>query len=508
MVLSKQETYRGDRTMKRLQRTYTVIVICSLISFFAAAGCFAQVEEKDIPRINSVTEFTGTWEEIGKQQAYYFPEMTIQVGLLIQALMGVSGDDAVAYYEDIKTTIPEGVQQQMQGLAQGLTEYWSVSPDDAWSIVLISTFAADVSRQKNEEAADDQECMAFAFASEDGVFLSHNNDQPPTPLDLWAQTHFKPTNGDNAFLSVGVPSGAVPVGMVINEKGLGLTFNVGRPNKTPMAGVPIMLFCREVVTKCDTLDEAVTYFTDVLDNGGTFSYSCGNIAIVDFNNGSMARLQVMSNDIRVTYGQELKDGVTYIACTNHFDDDFSPFSPEELEQEKILSSFERYDRLMELLPQYSTYNLETCWDILGDYKAYGEPGYNTLCRNSSKSVTSFANVFTADKTYYTIGPACVYLPLYGEPQVLDNKQPVVPCITGRVTAFGQPLARAKVSLAGLTDDGIDLATRTGPDGSYAFNNIISGVYLLTVQQFLHLPNFAFVHYDGETAAEADIRLLF
>jgi len=30
--------------------------------------------------------------------------------------------------------------------------------------------------------------------------------------------------------------------------------------------------------------------------------------------------------MKITYGQELKPGVTYVACTNHFDDDFSPLS--------------------------------------------------------------------------------------------------------------------------------------------------------------------------------------
>jgi predicted choloylglycine hydrolase len=477
-------------------------ILCGAALLLLQKPAFAQV--KSIPKINSIVEFRGTWEEIGKQQAYYFPEMTIQVSLIIQLLLGISSDDVRAYYEDIKDLIPESIQQQMQGIALGLTEYWFMPPDKAWDAVLMLELGGDVAYKMQEGVWG---CTAFAFHSKDGTFMAHNSDQPPTSLDLYAVSHFVPTNGDNSFISVGVPAGAVSVGMVINEQNIGLTFNLGEPNKNAQSGVPVMHMCREVITKSDTLDEAVGYFTDILDAKGTFSYMAGNILIADLANGTMARIQVCSDDVKVTYGQQLKEGVTYLAFTNHFDDDFSPLTQEDLESASNASSIERYKRLNELIPQFETYDLDTCWDILSDY-GDTEPGYNTICRNSRQFITSYANVFTAEKTYYTIGPACEYLPLYAMPQVIDNKEPVVPSIIGTVTTSGQPLAKARVVIEGITVKGINLTTRTAGDGSYVFNNLESGIYRIRINRFLHLPRSTTVECIEGQVATADLNLLF
>jgi len=286
-----------------------------------------------------------------------------------------------------------------------------------------------------------------------------------------------------------------------------MTFNVGRPNKNPVAGVPVMHMVREVITKSDTLDEAVNSFTDLLENNGTFSYMGGNIMVVDFKDGTMARLQVCSSDIRVTYGQELKPGVTYLAFTNHFDDDFSPLSEEDKQTASNISSFERYTRLMEIIPQFEKYDVDTCWKILSDH-GDGEPSNNTISRKGSSAMTVFSNVFTADTSSYTIGVPSEYLAVYGKPQQLDNSQVIVPAITGTVTAAGSPVAKAKVILEGVNVEGISLETRTAEDGTFMFNNLESGTYKVRAKAFPHLPKTSTVDYTEGSPQTVNIKLLF
>jgi len=63
----------GGMTMTK--RATHLFIAFSLITLLASQQSLAK--SSSIPKINSIVEFTGSWEEIGKQQAYYFPEMTI-----------------------------------------------------------------------------------------------------------------------------------------------------------------------------------------------------------------------------------------------------------------------------------------------------------------------------------------------------------------------------------------------------------------------------------------------
>ncbi|MCX5899937.1 MAG: C45 family autoproteolytic acyltransferase/hydrolase, partial [Proteobacteria bacterium] len=461
-----------------------------------------------IPKMNSTVEFSGSWYEIGQQQAYYFPEQTLMVARLIRNLLGISGTEIKNFYETIKTLIPEDMNQQMQGVADGLSEYWHLSPDKAWEIVLTLEFGQDAFNYQ-QMAKETAGCTAFAFHSDSGTFLAHNEDQQ-TPLSIWGNAHFVPNDGSNSFLSLGVPSGAVSVGMGMNEKGLAMTVNVGRPNKNPTSGIPVMLMIREVIATCDTLAEAVNAFTGILDNdNGTFGFMGANLMIVDFKDGSMARLQICSHDMKVTYGQELKPGVTYLAHTNHFDEDFSPYTPEDDKTAaSAVSSFARYKRLMEIIPKFEVYNLDTCWKILSDH-GDGEPNNNTISRyGGNSSMTVYSNVFTADTTYYTVGVPSQYLELYEAPQQISNAKPVVASITGTVTALGKPLAKAKVTLKGANGSGISLTTRTAQDGSFSFNNLENGTYTMTAKLFPHMPGQAKATYTKGEPQVATIKLLF
>jgi hypothetical protein len=74
--------------------------------------------------------------------------------------------------------------------------------------------------------------------------------------------------------------------------------------------------------------------------------------------------------------------------------------------------------------------------------------------------------------------------------------------------LGQPLAKAKVYLDGITVKGVKLTTRTAPDGSYAFNNLEPGIYLLRVKKFIHFPRTVIVEFKKNKLKMEDINLLF
>jgi len=232
--------------------------------------------------------------------------------------------------------------------------------------------------------------------------------------------YFEPTNGDNSYIHLFSPA-FVDVGLGLNDKGLGITYNVGNPNVNATIGLPVLFMVRYVMEKASTLEEATNYFTDFIDNGNNYGHGGAIFLLVDFKDSSMAKIQVRSEKVKVTYEEALKPGVTYIATTNHFDEDFRD-DPEYYYE----SSFLRLDRLLEILPSYDTYDLETCWTILSDH-GDGEPDNNTISRGGSSTGTVLTNIFTADKVYYTLGMPHEYLDIYGEPVVIDFKQEAEPC---------------------------------------------------------------------------------
>jgi hypothetical protein len=274
-----------------------------------------------------------------------------------------------------------------------------------------------------------------------------------------------------------------------------------------MAGLPVLLKTRQVMAESDNLTQAVDSFMDFLDEGSTYGYSTANFLLLDFKDSSMVRLQVCSDEIKVTYGQELKEGVTYLGFTNEFDDDFSPRSTEDLEKSSVISSRARYERLMEILPAFDTYDLDTCWEILSDSSG-GESTNDTICRRGESTVTTLTNIFTESTGYYTVGPPCEYLSMYDGPVTLDHDQPVKPSITGTVTLRGKPLALAKVILKGISSEGTDLKAYTDENGAFVFNNLESGTYRLRAKKFLHLPRKATVDVGEEESTVVDINLLF
>jgi len=382
-----------------------------------------------IPKFSRPSTFKGSYREIGQQAAHTYRDSIIYVA---NSFNGLNYLSAQSYYDLIQDLIPESIKQHMEGMAFGLTEVSPLSYTTAWNMVVLNSFGMELINEilntpqgNSLSAADEAEetvgCTAFALASKDGVFLAHNTDNSKGTENVGAVLYIRPDNGDNSYIHIFSPAFA-DASLALNDKGIGITYNLGKPNTNWERGLPVLFMVRYVMEKAKTLEEAVNYFTDFLDDKNHNYGSAGAIfLLVDFKDSSMAKLQVRSGKIKVTYGQELKAGVTYVATTNHFDENFRDDPNFYYE-----SSFKRFDRLMELLPTYETYDLNTCWKILSDH-GDGLPDNNTISRNGTTTGTTVSNVFTADTVYYTLGMPHAYLEAYGEPVAIDFKKMVNQC---------------------------------------------------------------------------------
>lgn len=488
--------------MKKRLGTVTRL-LCIVGILFCCTAAFAQTSS--LPRMYPTYAYQGTWEDIGKQTALHFGDTIIYTSIIFNNFMSIGAEETLAYYDEVKELIPDSIKQQMEGIAQGLSLYWSVSYETAWQWVLITNLGFDIlNKHKLEDEATG--CTAFAFHSDAGTFLCHNTDNTAANLKLGSLIHYIPDNGDYSFLSFFSPA-FVGAALAINEKGLGLTYNVGGRNKNPGAGLTVLFKTREVMATCGSLTEAIDSFTSLFDNGGMYGYSTANFLIVDFNDASMARIQVCADEVKITYGQELKEGITYIGFTNEFDDDFSPRSESDLAKTSVISSQARYARLMEILPGFEKYDIETCWKILTD-SSNGEPTNDTICRRGDSTITTMANIFTDATAYYTIGPPCEYLSIYDDPMAVTLKQILMPAVKGAVTALGKPLSHTRVVLESDSTEGITLKTYTDANGLYEFNNLPTGTYTIKAGKFPHLPRRVNMQYQEGNEETLDINLLF
>jgi hypothetical protein len=135
----------------------------------------------------------------------------------------------------------------------------------------------------------------------------------------------------------------------------------------------------------------------------------------------MAKIQVRSEVIEVTYGQQSPYGVNYIGSANHFVGDFNP-DPDYDPYTVYKSSALRYERVMELLQQIETFDIQACWTVLSDTGQ--ENPNNNISRTGGygQSITQFGTIFTSDGMYYTLQAPHRYFAEYAEPQFLSFPQ--------------------------------------------------------------------------------------
>jgi len=368
----------------------------------------------NIPMFSRYASFKGSYQDIGRQVAHTYPDLIIALADIFM-MLGVDPQDAQDYFDVIEGVIPDSIKAHMQGMALGLTEVRPLPYTTAWDIVMINSFAIEIVNMLSSTGVSTKAlgCTAFAVTSEAGTFLCHNTDGQKTSENMNAIMYYQPDNGDNSYIHLFTP-GFVDVGLALNDKGIGITFNLGSPNVNSTTGLPVLFMARYVMEKASTLEEAINYFKNFLDSGNNYGYTGAIILLVDFNDSSMAKIQIRSDEIKVTYGQVLKPGVRYLAATNHFDEDFTPDPNYYYE-----SSWKRLERLLEILPQYETYDLETCLTILSDHGT-GKANDNTISRDGALTATTVLNIFTGDKVYYTLGRTHEYLETYSGPIIINH----------------------------------------------------------------------------------------
>lgn len=393
-------------------------IILTLFVYSIPAAYAEYIPEQTAP----IAKFSGSWYEIGRQVGMTYPEHIISFANTMSMVLVFAGPHrgwtAEKYYNQIEPLIPQSIKDHLQGLAQGLTEVRPLTLQQAWNMVLTENFAIDLINMNSNmnpvpspPAALIRGCTAFAVTSDNGTYLCHNTDaNQDSSGNASAIMYWEPDNGDYASMTMD-PPGWADVAFGLNEKGIGVTYNAGSPNVDAAIGLPGSFMLRYVMEHAATIEEAVGYFQDFLDSGNNFGTGGELIHIVDFNDNSMAKIQLRSRVIEVTYGEDSQNGFRYVASANHFVGDFNP-DPQYYYE----SSFKRYERLLELIGQIEVFDLEACWRILSDTSG-GEADENTISRVSDGgSMTVFGTVFTAEGVYYTIGPPHLYLEKYGQPQ--------------------------------------------------------------------------------------------
>jgi len=377
-----------------------------------------------IEKFAPVGVFKGSWYDIGRQIGQAFPDSIIDFSntmrLVITFVGPGHGWTAQKYYNAVQDFIPQSAKEHMHGMAAGLSDVRPMSYDTAWDIVITLNMATELLNMDNMSSIPDapelRGCTGFAVSSASGTFFGHNTDAQ-SMVNGSAIMYFEPDNGDYSYISFD-PPGWVFVGYGLNEKGIAVTTNAGSPSPNALMGLDPNLMLRTVMEHAATLEEAVDLFKDFLSSGKNFGTGGAIIHIVDFNQSTMAKIQVRSEYIDVSYGQQSPYGVNYIGSANHFVGDFNP-DPDYDPYTVYKSSALRYERVMELLQQIETFDMQVCWTVLSD-TSQEEPN-NNISRTGGfgQSVTQFGTIFTAEGMYYTLQAPHRYFAEYAEPQFLS-----------------------------------------------------------------------------------------
>ena len=383
-----------------------------------------------VEKFAPVGVFKGSWYEIGQQVGRAYPDFIISFSNIMRSILPFlspgHGWSAQKYYDVIKTQLPDSINDHLQGMAAGLADVRPMNYDTAWDVVITLNMATELINMKNmstvPEAPADlvRSCTGFAVSSAAGTFLGHNTDAMGD-VNASVIMYFQPDNGDYSYITMD-PPGWADVGFGLNEKGIAVTTNAGNPNLNASIGLPPNMMLRTVMEHAATLEEAVNLFEDHLAGGKSFGTGGALLHIVDFNQSKMAKIQLSSNAVEVTYGQDSAYGVHYIGSANHYVGDFNP-DPDYDPYTVYKSSAMRYDRVMELLEQTQTFDLNGCWLVLRDTNN-GEADNTTISRTGGlgQSRTQFGNVFTKDGMYYNLQPPHQYFAEYDEPRFVGVPQ--------------------------------------------------------------------------------------
>jgi hypothetical protein len=392
-------------------------------------ACPGQIE-----KFAPIAVFKGSWYEMGRQAGNKYAHLIMSFGNLfgwaVNTFKPVGAWSPQAYYDEIATLLPQSYKDHLNGLTDGLVEALPrLNRDEAWSVILMLNMGTEILNMQNMASipAPVQEilgCTGFAVTSTAGTFLCHNTDAQGTTNGS-VIIYWQPDSGYN-YMTID-PPGWVDVGFGLNEKGIAVTTNAGNPNDNASMGLPPNVMLRRVMEEAATLEEAIALFQGWLDNGTSFGTGGALLHIVDFNHNTMAKVQLRSNVIRVTYGQhqQADSSTTYIGSANHYTPDF--YARDDY---SYPSSFERYERLMDLLDNTTEdFSLAQCWSVLKDTKngAATNKTISRIAENASQGKTVFSTIFTPDGMYYSLEPPHLYFEQFPEAQFVGK--PAAPGFT-------------------------------------------------------------------------------
>ena len=367
--------------------------------------------------------FKGSWREMGHQAGFKYAHLILSFGTIFGPVVDILKPEkwtAQLYYDAVKDQLPQSYKDHLEGMAEGVAEALGLpSAEAAWTVIVQLNMGTELLNMSNMAGIPDpaqnefRGCTGFAVTSPAGTFLGHNTDAQAMPTGNGsAIIYWRPDSG-YGYMTID-PPGWADVGYGLNEKGIAVTTNAGNPNDNAAIGLPPNVMLRRVLEEASTMEEAVGLFQGWLDSGKSFGTGGALIHIVDFNQNKIAKIQLRSKVIEVTYGRQRQsdDGITYVGSANHYTPDF--YSRPDY---SYPSSFERYDRLMQLLDNATAQvDLEGCWKILRDTRG-GAATNNTISRIAVKmgqSKTNFSTIFTPEGMYYGLEPPHRYFENYEE----------------------------------------------------------------------------------------------
>ena len=96
--------------------------------------------------------------------------------------------------------------------------------------------------------------------------------------------------------------------------------------------------------ECSSVEEAVAVFQSFIDSGGQFGYIGGNLILMDFKTGRMARIELGPDRMEVDRGTSLGNK-QFVVATNHY-----RLMPERNQRAEFsTSSYARFERARMLL---------------------------------------------------------------------------------------------------------------------------------------------------------------
>jgi hypothetical protein len=392
--------------------------------------CPGQVE-----KFAPIAVFKGSWYDMGRQAGFKYAHFIMSFGNLFGWIANLVKPSelwtAQAYYDAIEDTLPQSYKDHLDGMADGLAEAFPVlDREAAWSVVVALNMGTELINMSNMAVIplpvqnEILGCTGFAVTSHAGTFLCHNTDAQTT-LNGSVIIYWQPENG-SSYMTMD-PPGWADVGFGLNEKGIAVTTNAGSPNDNASMGMPPNIMLRRVLEEASTLEQAVALFEGWLDNGTSFGTGGALLHIADFNHNTIAKIQLRSQVIEVTYGRRRQsdNSTTYIGSANHYTPDF--YSREGY---SYSSSFERYERLMDLLDNSTEdFNLDQCWSVLRDTKdgAATNKTISRIAEGMGQSKTTFSTIFTPDGMYYSLEPPHLYFEQFPEAQFVGK--PAAPGFT-------------------------------------------------------------------------------